>query len=38
LQRDAHFSTQLVQDLSDFARRQAQGWSSYWELVTEGNR
>ena len=33
-----HVSTQLVQTLEDFARRQATGWSSYWELVTAGNR
>ncbi len=33
-----HFSTQLVQTLDDFARRQSTGWSSYWELVTAGNR
>jgi hypothetical protein len=33
-----HFSTQLVQTMSDFARRESDGWSSYWELVTLGNR
>lgn len=38
LNRPDHFSTQLVQSLDDFARREARGWSSYWELVTEGNR
>ena len=38
LQRQPHVSTQLVQDLEDFARRQPQGWSSYWALVTLGNR
>lgn len=38
LQRDPHVSTQLVQTLDDFARREKQGWSSYWELVTLGNR
>jgi hypothetical protein len=32
-------STQLVQSLSDFAGRlEAGGWSSYWDLVTLGNR
>jgi hypothetical protein len=30
-------STQLMQSLEDFARRQAAGgWRSYWELVTQG--
>lgn len=38
LNRPPHFSTQLVQSLDDFARRESQGWSSYWELVTRGNR
>lgn len=38
LKKPEHVSTQLVQTLDDFARRQAQGWSSYWELVTLGNR
>ncbi len=38
LNRPDHLSTQLVQSLDDFARRAARGWSSYWELVTEGNR
>jgi hypothetical protein len=38
LNQPDHFSTQLVQSLDDFARREARGWSSYWELVTEGNR
>jgi len=38
LNRPPHFSTQLVQPLDDFARRESQGWSSYWELVTLGNR
>jgi hypothetical protein len=38
LRRDPHFSTQLVQSLDDFARRQREGWNSYWELVTLGNR
>lgn len=33
-----HVSTQLVQTLDDFARREATGWMSYWELVTLGNR
>jgi hypothetical protein len=38
LNRQGHFSTQLVQTLDDFASRQAQGWASYWDLVTLGNR
>ena len=38
LNRPEHVSTQLVQTLDDFARRQESGWSSYWELVTLGNR
>lgn len=38
LRQPDHMSTQLVQTLDDFARRERQGWSSYWELVTEGNR
>ena len=38
LNRPPHYSTQLVQSLDDFARRESQGWSSYWELVTLGNR
>ena len=38
LRKDPHVSTQLVQTLDDFARRQKEGWSSYWELVTLGNR
>jgi hypothetical protein len=33
-----HVSTQLVQTLEDFATRERQGWSSYWDLVTLGNR
>lgn len=34
-----HMSTQLVQPLSDFSERYRRGgWTSYWELVTEGNR
>lgn len=34
-----HMSTQLVQPLADFsARLRSGGWSSYWELVTAGNR
>ncbi|MFN8572211.1 MAG: hypothetical protein U0132_09145 [Gemmatimonadaceae bacterium] len=37
--RDGYYSTQLVQALSDFAERHRKGgWTSYWELVTEGNR
>lgn len=38
LNRPMHVSTQLVQTLDDFAAREARGWSSYWELVTAGNR
>jgi hypothetical protein len=38
LNRPDHVSTQLVQNLDDFANREAQGWTSYWELVTLGNR
>jgi hypothetical protein len=38
LRQDPHVSTQLVQTLDDFARRQKEGWTSYWELVTLGNR
>jgi hypothetical protein len=38
LRQDPHVSTQLVQTLDDFARRQKEGWTSYWELVTSGNR
>ncbi len=38
LNRPPYYSTQLVQTLDDFSRRQALGWSSYWELITEGNR
>lgn len=38
LNQSGHVSTQLVQTLEDFARRESQGWSSYWELVTLGNR
>jgi hypothetical protein len=38
MNRPDHISTQLVQTLDDFARREASGWSSYWELVTLGNR
>jgi hypothetical protein len=38
LNRPEHVSTQLVQALDDFARRQESGWNSYWELVTLGNR
>ena len=38
LNRPDHVSTQLVQKLDDFARRQGDGWASYWELVTLGNR
>ena len=36
--REPYVSTQLVQTLEDFARREKQGWSSYWDLVTLGNR
>lgn len=38
LRREPHFSTQLVQSLDDFARREKEGWASYWDLVTLGNR
>lgn len=38
LNKPDHVSTQLVQTLDDFARREAAGWQSYWELVTLGNR
>jgi hypothetical protein len=38
LNRPDHVSTQLVQSLEDFARRESHGWSSYLELVTLGNR
>lgn len=38
LRQDPHVSTQLVQTLDDFARRQREGWTSYWELVTLGNK
>ena len=38
LNRPDHVSTQLVQTLADFARRKEQGWTSYWDLVTLGNR
>ena len=38
LRRDPHYSTQLVQTLDDFARREKEGWASYWDLVTLGNR
>jgi len=38
LRQAEHLSTQLVQTLDDFAAREARGWSSYWELVTAGNR
>ena len=38
LNKQPYISTQLVQTLDDFASRQAQGWSSYWDLVTLGNR
>ncbi|MFN8581723.1 MAG: hypothetical protein U0163_12195 [Gemmatimonadaceae bacterium] len=37
--RGEFYSTQLLQLLSDFADRQRKGgWTSYWQLVTEGNR
>jgi hypothetical protein len=37
--REGYYSTQLVQTLTDFSeRRRKGGWTSYWELVTEGNR
>jgi hypothetical protein len=35
---EPYVSTQLVQTLDDFAQRERQGWASYWELVTLGNR
>ena len=38
LNRPPHYSTQLVQSLDDFARRESRGWASYWDLVTLGNR
>jgi hypothetical protein len=38
LQQPNYASAQLVQTLDDFARREQQGWSSYWDLVTLGNR
>ncbi len=38
LRREPHYSTQLVQTLDDFARREKEGWASYWDLVTLGNR
>jgi hypothetical protein len=38
LRREPHVSTQLVQTLDDFARREKEGWPSYWDLVTLGNR
>jgi hypothetical protein len=38
LNRQPHVSTQLVQTLDNFAAHEARGWSSYWELVTVGNR
>ena len=38
LNRPPYVSTQLVQTLDDFARREKTGWSSYWDLVTLGNR
>jgi hypothetical protein len=38
LRREPHYSTQLVQSLDDFAAREARGWSSYWDVVTSGNR
>ena len=38
LRQPEHVSTQLVQTLEDFASRERQGWSSYWDLVTLGNR
>jgi hypothetical protein len=38
LSRPEHVSTQLVQTLDDFAQRESKGWSSYWALVTLGNR
>lgn len=39
LNNPGHISTQLVQTLDDFAQRQrSDGWTSYWDLVTLGNR
>ena len=38
LNKPDHVSTQLVQTLDDFARREASGWQTYWDLVTLGNR
>lgn len=38
LNQPDHVSTQLVQRLADFAERERSGWSSYWEVVTLGNR
>ena len=39
LARDGYYSTQLVQLVNDFVQRQRNGgWTSYWELVTAGNR
>lgn len=39
LNNPGHVSTQLVQTLEDFAQRQrSNGWASYWDLVTMGNR
>ena len=39
LAREGYYSTQLVQTVSDFVERQRNGgWTSYWELVTLGNK
>ncbi len=39
LAREGYYSTQLVQTVGDFVDRQKSGgWTSYWELVTAGNR
>ncbi|HET9274877.1 MAG TPA: hypothetical protein VFN96_02275 [Gemmatimonadales bacterium] len=39
LNNPGHVSTQLVQALDDFAdRHRRSGWTSYWDLVTLGNR
>jgi hypothetical protein len=39
LSQPGHMSAQLVQPLDDFADRLKKGgWSSYWEVVTFGNR
>jgi hypothetical protein len=39
LQEPGYFSTQLVQPLEDFAERLRHGgWTSYWDVVTQGNR